>query len=290
MTGNDQVIRSIHFESRASLSSSTRLLAAGALVAVGLVMGVVKAGAQEAPTDTPTPASTASATVSPTDTPVVTTTSVPTTTPVPSETATPTPVDPRIAKLGAAMDELQADLADDLSDTTKAQIDDVRLKLTALVAFQSTLGGARVQSDPSTAAQLDQLVHDLRSSLNELRHDVQDDSHGMAKGGGGQLIRDVRHDVNFLKKDLDADVRDAREAIENGTATPVATVAASTTPAPSPSVTPLPGATVQNASVPREDKPGKSEGHKPEGPKTEAPKSPKPSEPSKGNGKGGGKK
>jgi hypothetical protein len=64
------VERSVSFHGRANATYGARLLAAGALVAIGLVVGIERAGAQEA-TETTTPGPSTTATVEPSTTPTV---------------------------------------------------------------------------------------------------------------------------------------------------------------------------------------------------------------------------
>ena len=200
-------------------------IGAAALLALAVSGGA--ASAQE-PAVTATVVVTASA--EPTGTPatgtgtptVPTATNTPATAGTPAASTTPTaggaPAEestgPRLEQLDAHLDELEAALGDLISDETSAAIVGTRKAWADLIAFGEGLESGDIHGGSHVEHEFQEMVKELRGSLNDLMHAARTDAHGLTKGGNGGLVADLQHDLHAVKKDVDIVVRQEKRALK----------------------------------------------------------------------------
>ena len=159
---------------------------------------------EESPSVSPTSEASPSASATPDATPSGT----------PVVTATPTEEEEPLARLGRALDDLEADLGDRMSDETRGLAADVRHELESLTGFAAAVSMGTMQPGSHLKHEFRELTKSLQQKLNALRHSVQDDVHGMAKGGGGHLVSDIRHDLSAVKLSVKVAVKEEQRQLK----------------------------------------------------------------------------
>ena len=138
--------------------------------------------------------------------------------------------------------------------------------------------------------QLHGMTRELKQALNDLRHAVRDDLHGLAKNGNGQQVAAMQHDLKLIKREIDLVIHDESRAIrvavkrgrhsDAADVTPAATVTGVASPTAETSPTGVPTPTMDASTLRTrpeerrdEDGPGRGRGHSP-APALVAPRAP----------------